>query len=394
MTLLISPDTNTTPIVEDGLIHLVGKLDDAVFSFLGMSTAAMAEHGVNQTVILEDDPAARHLLTRFHPDVRLVLLPYSHGLLKKIAGSFGAMKRIKASGSAAVVHLHGFAPIFSGLCATRLLGLDSVLYGSLHGAEPRTTWSKLVHGSLLNLAQWISTSPIRMGITSGLADSSFMGKLVGVPTQVVAHAVDPAFFQPQGKRARRPLVSMISRNRNRVAASLFSQLAVLLNGKSPPLSCHFLGTTDDESAARLHASEVKIFDASEPSERARHLFASWMYVDFGGAAGFPVFLAEAMAAGLPCIAWNTAVHRDLIKHDRTGLLCDSHEQMLAYVTDLIESPERRLKLGNNARIEAMKRFEFSSNKAAVVAAYGATGEISAHCSLPNSYHQPDQGISP
>jgi len=163
---------------------------------------------------------------------------------------------------------------------------------------------------------------------------------------------------------------MSSRQQNQVAAALFSQLAVLLNGKSPPLTCHFLGTTDQESAARLQASEVRIFDATEPSERAGYLFSSWMYVDFGSSSGFPIFLAEAMAAGLACIAWNTPAHRELIKHDRTGLLCDSHEQMLAYVTDLIESPERRLKLGNNARKEAFSRFDIGAIKSTVISAYG------------------------
>lgn len=67
--------------------------------------------------------------------------------------------------------------------------------------------------------------------------------------------------------------------------------------------------------------------------------------------GFGIGLAEAMACGLPCIGLaNCSAVNEMIVQDRTGLLCeDTPEALSAAIRYLIEHPESRRRMGQEAR---------------------------------------------
>ena len=64
--------------------------------------------------------------------------------------------------------------------------------------------------------------------------------------------------------------------------------------------------------------------------------------------GRPQAVLEAMASGLPIIASDIPAHRDLIKHDETGMLVRSRQELKAALT-LLEDPARNREIGNAAR---------------------------------------------
>ena len=67
--------------------------------------------------------------------------------------------------------------------------------------------------------------------------------------------------------------------------------------------------------------------------------------------GFGIGLAEAMASGLACIGLeNCSAVNEMIVQDRNGLLCrDTPEALSAAICQLIEQPESRQRLGQQAR---------------------------------------------
>lgn len=65
-------------------------------------------------------------------------------------------------------------------------------------------------------------------------------------------------------------------------------------------------------------------------------------------------LLEAMAAGLPVVAFNQCAEKYLVEHMETGLLADSTEMFAEHLRYLYENPEERIRLGRNAR-EWVKR---------------------------------------
>jgi glycosyltransferase involved in cell wall biosynthesis len=67
--------------------------------------------------------------------------------------------------------------------------------------------------------------------------------------------------------------------------------------------------------------------------------------------GFPNALAEAMGAGCCCVAFDfVAGPRDMIQHNRSGIIVDSGnmKKLALAIDELIDNPQRRLKLGQEA----------------------------------------------
>lgn len=71
--------------------------------------------------------------------------------------------------------------------------------------------------------------------------------------------------------------------------------------------------------------------------------------------GRPQVMLEAMAAGLPILASPLPAHQDIVGHGRTGWLCAGPAQLQEGLTAL-ETPDRNLALGTQAREEARRRF--------------------------------------
>lgn len=74
--------------------------------------------------------------------------------------------------------------------------------------------------------------------------------------------------------------------------------------------------------------------------------------------GTPLTLLEAMMSGLPIVTTNTCGMKDVIEHDRTGLLVPirSPDSIVAAVERLLDRPDDRARLGGAARVLAAERY--------------------------------------
>jgi glycosyltransferase involved in cell wall biosynthesis len=359
------------PPASGSVVHLVGPVTDVVFSFLGPITTALAEQGIAQTVILVDEPAHRHLLPHFHSSIRLVLTPANTGPLQRFGDALRALLDSVHAQPTVAVHLHGVIPSLLGVYAARFKRLPQRLFFSPHGSRSLGPWKQF--GALaLWLLRPLSGRTGQRAIANSAADATTLRRLTSETVQLVESPVDAAFFEASRHEARHPLLVTSSRTHNPDAAAMYAQLAVLLGEESLDLSCNWLGTADTESLARLNAANVGVYDATEAADRASRLSQGWVYVAFGGALGFPLFLAEAMAAGLPCVVWDTPYHRGVIEHGKTGLLCNSQQQLLACVAELVDTAELRDRLGRAAREEASRRFDGQKFRESMLAAYSAS----------------------
>src|SRR6185503_9063605 len=119
---------------------------------------------------------------------------------------------------------------------------------------------------------------------------------------------------------------------------------------------NWIGPVNSVSSARLQAANVGLHEAPDDAERASRLSSGWLYVALGGNRGFPLCLAEAMAAGLPCVAIDSPFHRDIVRHGETGYLCRSQTEIIDRIAQLIDTPPLRQRMGRAARTIARERF--------------------------------------
>lgn len=353
------------------VLHLVGRVTESVFSFLGPATATLARHGVRQTVVLIDDPLYRHLLPKFHESVRLVLTSADGGpvdRLKQLLDAFCAAARARKPVAA---HLHGVTPLLLGMYAARVCGVAVPTYFSPHGSRllgPFRTLGSLILRSMRPFARRSS----QRAIVSNRVDGRTLNAITHQAIDVIESSVGVAFFDSVAAPGDSPLIVTASRQPNPLGAALFAQCAVLFADQAPGLRFSWIGTADRESVARLKAAGVWLLDVNQDEARAERLAESWLYVAPAGGLGFPVYLAEAMAIGLPCVAWDTPYHRDVIRDGETGYLCADTEQVLTRVAELVESEALRRRIGDNARREARQRFDGGGFRNSLLSIYGAT----------------------
>lgn len=353
------------------VVHVVGRVTDEVFGFLGPTTHALARHGLDQLVVMIDDPRHRHHLANLHDSAELVLAPYRRNPAAQWRDMLQACVQAFGSGPLHAVHLHGVLPCVVGAIAKRGVDAPVPVFFSPHGSRALNAIRSL--GKLL---LWIAQPLMRRARA---------GAIVNLPqeaqdfrrwesVELVESPVDNTFFRTGRSEARHPLVVTCGRGDSPRAAEAFAQLAVLLGGEALRLSFNWIGDADAVSRVRLTAANVGIFEAPRVADVARRLAGGWIYVAVNRPRGFPLLLVEAMAAGMPCVAIDCAEHRGVIEHGVNGFLCASAREMLVCIATLIDDAQLRVDIGQAARSEAHRRFSESGFNDRLLAAYAVAAE--------------------
>lgn len=351
---------NSYPVVVDDngggtVIHWAGHVTDEVFSFLGPASAVLAQAGAKQTIVMIDEPRYRHLLPRFDTSVSIVLTPPEPDLYGRWTRARQSFVNALRNTPPSAVHLHGFIPYLLGASAIGKYARSARLYYSPHGSKSLSISSRA--GVLLRRA---SRRIVGYGGAHDIAnvstDARALHAATGQPVTLVEGVIPQAFLDVERNESRRPLVVTGNRIPDLPSARLFAQLSVLLSEESLGISFNWIGGSDRLSESCLTAANVGIFDIVEDAERAQRLAAAWIFAAPSGKSGFPLFLAEAMAVGLPCVAIDTEYHRDLIEHGVTGYLCRNDEEMVERIAELVDSASLRARVGEAARRDASARF--------------------------------------
>ncbi|HEY6510918.1 MAG TPA: glycosyltransferase [Burkholderiaceae bacterium] len=349
------PDAEShDPLAGRRVVHVVGRLDAKGAEHLVAMTALLSLRGVPQSVVLFDDHRAS--LPPLDPAVRTVLASGPRWRMPRAL--LQALHQEVSRERIVAVHAHGLLPCLLGIFAARFLDLPAPLHVSFH----RQPSPRLLERTVAMLWRTVAPPP-----AVALQDAPVL-------TEWTEPDVSDVFLESLHREARRPLVVTASAEPDPRHAARFVQLAVLL--ESSGLAFNWFGPVDAASAAQFAAAGVGHFDPRGDSERASSLRQAWLYVDFGGGhAAAAQRLAEAMASGLPCVTWHAAWHRELLEHDRTGLLCHSEEGLLESVAQLVDSAALRARLGGAAREEALKRFSPARRSDALIASYRSAAAL-------------------
>ena len=348
------------------VVHVVGCLTDEVFSFLGPATNTLARSGMDQVVVMIDELGCRHRVTSLHESAELVLAPSLPNPVQQWRAVLHACRQALASGPLHAVHLHGLLPCLVGAYAVRAAGSSVPIFYSPHGS--RSLGKAKGIRALARLAVGLVLRPARRAAIVNLPQET--GEFARWKSaELVESPVDEVFLGVVRNEARHPLVVTGGRIQSVRSAELFARLAVLLSGEDLRISFNWLGSVDPVSRLRLNAADVGVFDVPSDAECASRLAAGWVYLATGGTRGFPLFLVQAMAAGLPCVALDCPQHRAVIRDGETGFLCTSERDLIDRIAVLVDDPALRVRIGDAARQEVRQRFGVSQFGAKLLAAY-------------------------
>jgi glycosyltransferase involved in cell wall biosynthesis len=138
----------------------------------------------------------------------------------------------------------------------------------------------------------------------------------------------------------------------------------ILSREVPGASLTIVGGPDASSTeyaleVRRKAQEMDLqnvfFVGSYPD--VNRFLALWrVFVLAGERQGCPNSSLEAMAVGLPVVAFDSGGLREQIGNGKTGYLVKTPDEMAKRVKSLLQNPARRRKMGNEARVRVREKF--------------------------------------
>ena len=359
------------------VVHLAGRVSDEVFSFLGPATAALARSGTEQTVLLIDDLRYRHLLPKFDPRIDLVLASTSgQGLLRQWRQSLHAFRQTLRAGPIGAVHLHGLRASVFGAPIVSFEGIDAPLFYSLRGWRVFGA-AGLVASTLHRIFRRRAGQPKARAIAANASQADSRASLTSQPVAVLETPVGRDFLTIERNEARHPLLVAGSPYPDPRSIELFARIAVLLGGTPLRIGFNWIGAVDAGSRTRLQAANVGVFDSVADADRASRLASGWLFIAPGSTRRMPVFLVEALAAGLPVVAIDAPHHRELLQDGETGFLCTTEEDLLDCIARLIDAAELRQRMGRQAREQAAERFSEEHFRDSLLKAYALGAGTSA-----------------
>ena len=337
-------------------VHVVSRRTPALFNFLYLSTQSIGATDAPQTVIAIDDAFGHANLGELRADITVVAVPDQASAWARSRALYNHLVDVSRRTPIAVMHLHGILPGLAGARLARQLD-DRAMQVFMSPCSSRAlTGRSLVEPLLLGLVRLQMQQSRQQTVVNPDLDARLMKLLASLPVRAVESAAADVFFRTPHNEARRPLLISGGLDESVLPITRFIQLAVLLGDDTLDLSFNWIGPAQPRTENAFRAAGIGHFRAASAGERAQRLSAAWLWVAPHEERGFPIGLVEAMACGLPCVAYDSESHRDVLGGTGAGFLCASRDEMMRRVAELVDSPELRVRMGEAARTAAAARF--------------------------------------
>ncbi|HUQ76743.1 MAG TPA: glycosyltransferase [Burkholderiales bacterium] len=351
--------------MEQGEVCVLHVAGDGVADSFDGTVRAVAQIGLHQMLI----PLNASLPGRSAQRLEIRPMQWPSRLLARIRTLEDELAALACERSLYGLHLHGAMACLLGSRALRAIALKA-------GAPLKTR--VLFSPHLANLSPWTGAlvgrllkaelTPLHSGVVIALpGEAHMLSRLLGRSAEILPPAVDPAFFQVS-RAAGGPAV--FAGGNGIEAVQGVSRLAVLLNGRQDRVPMAWLGPVSRPGRSQLEAAGIKVFDAEDDAGNARLLSGATAYLHLSQRGRQLGALAQAMAAGVPCLASDTLGHRALIRHGDTGFICAGDLDFMEKLIMLLRDAEERERIGQAARAEAGRAFTQRHFDTAVLRAYG------------------------
>jgi glycosyltransferase involved in cell wall biosynthesis len=343
------------PIGLPRILHLASTVTDEVFGVLGPATRELSRMGRLQSIVLFDEARTRDNVERLRCHAELVGVDVADGVegRARYRALYEACCREIVRSRPSTLHFHGLAACVVGALALRRSGVTGQVLYSLQ--ERRSRVALRAAGWLIRVLAQRSLHPARRAAVTTFPLEDHAPGSRGL-RHLVEHPVHAAFLAAPRDEAPAPRVLSGGTHAGTRAIDILSQIAVLLSAEALDIEFRWLGRMDGSTASRFHAAGIRIVDTDDEAVQAMEFARGWLYVAPWWTQGYPLFLIEAMAAGLPGVVLDCPRHRQVVEHGTTGFVCASGDEMVRAVALLLDDPALRRRMGDAARECTRARF--------------------------------------
>lgn len=344
------------------VVHVADLDDPEALQLLCHAAPVIANLGMNQVVVALTPCRGADLPWTAVPRAEVRPLHSSgFSVFGKIRALQAEITKLSSERPLHAVHLHGVAPCLLGSQALKASPLhDRVLY------SPHLSSSASLRATLL-LGRLLHPQALQCAVTASLGEAHMLSQLLNRSAEVLPYPVSAVFFESARQEGVRP--SILAGGSGVEAVDSVTRLSVLLNGRDARVPVAWLGTAEARSRAQLEAANVRVLAAPDDAERSRSLARATAFVHIAPANRVPLAVAQAMAAGVPCLVSDTAAHRALIRHGETGFICASMRDYLEKLVLLLRDRPERERIGAAARADAERCFTALHFERAIIRAY-------------------------
>jgi glycosyltransferase involved in cell wall biosynthesis len=349
--------------VEVSVLHVAGDVAGETFD---STVRALAQIGLHQVLV----PLKAGLAAHPGQELEVRTLQWPGALLARLRTLEDELAALAAERSFYAVHLHGAHACLLGSRALRGSTMANRLPPSTRllfspQLPDLNSWRTVLLGQMLK----VELGPLHRGILlAAPGEAHVLSRLLERSAEVLPPAVDALFFQvPRNEAAR---AAVLVGGSGREAIECVSRLAVLLNGREERVAIAWLGPVSRPDRAQLQAAGVQVFDAEDEAGTTRLLSSASAYLHISHATSALRSLAQAMAAGVPCLASDTLAHRAVMRHAETGFVCAGELDFVEKLIGLLRDPAERERIGQAARAEAARIFTQRHFETALLRAYG------------------------
>ena len=259
-----------------------------------------------------------------------------------------------------VIHVHD--PLTPSTSMLGVIHKNAPVVATFHSYFARDHFEGRVYSLLAPLLRPIWRKVDRRLAVSEAARYSVCSRMGHVPVDIVPNGADVDVFAgataaqlPPGRR-----LLFVGRLEPRKGFPVAVRAFAALASQYPDLQLVVVGDGEQRDAinelpaqikARVHMLGRVTYEALPTYHRAADIFIS----PATGSESFGIVLVEAMAAGLPLVASDIAGYREVVRHNREGLLVrpSDHTALANGVRQLLDNPDLARSLGANGARRAI-----------------------------------------
>jgi len=343
--------------MSDGIVHFTESLGGGVLSAIELLCATQISSGYSVSLLYlrrKDTPDLTALHSRM-PNVELVELGSSNlfGLLKL----FWISARLGIVSRRTIFHAHSS---WAGI-AVRLAGIATFngrVFYTPHGyGFLRMDLSLLARRGAFAVEIFLNLFSQGVVLSCGIHEGKLAVSTKAKRVRVLSNYVDAKVLPTLGNEIKKPIlptilaVGRICEQKNPLR---FQRVTSQVRSKA---SFVWVGDGDGEIRSKLESSKIEVTGWLGKEEVLRRLSVASILVISSDWEGLPIVAIEALALGVPIVAYHIGSLEEVVLNGKTGYLCKSELEMNNAIEKILSSTDEMNRLSKNSKAQFYANYD-------------------------------------